>query len=302
MKYIYITNDTKIAEICQKIGIGRIFIDLELRGKLIRQGGMDTVISRHQVSDIGKIHGALNENQNMYSTSGPDVASTPAPGPRPDIMVRINSVYEGTGDEVDACIREGADLIMLPYYKSIHEVRSFLTAVNKRVKTVLLIETVEAVELLEETIALSKDLSLPIDEFYIGLNDLHLEMKKHFMFEILSDGTLERITNILKANKYTFGFGGLARLGAGDIPAESVLAEHLRIGSSRVILARSFFHQTPGDHDEAYYIDAENTMTREYQKILDYEGTLKDKPPEFFEKNKNILYEKINGVVKRLLT
>lgn len=282
MKYIYITNDTKIAQICQKIGIGRIFIDLELRGKLIRQGGMDTVISRHEISDIGKVRTALS------------------PTSRPEIMVRINSVYEGTKDEVDACVNEGADLIMLPYYKSLDEVRAFLSAVDKRAKTVLLIETVEAVELLSDTIALSKELGLPIDEFYIGLNDLHLEMKKHFMFEILSDGTLTKITDILKANNYTFGFGGLARLGAGEIPPESVLAEHLRIGSSRVILARSFFHQTPGDHDEAYYIEAENTMTLEYQKILDYEATLQDKSQDFFEENRNMLYKKINEVAARL--
>lgn len=281
MKYIYITNDIKIAKICQKIGIGRIFIDLELRGKLIRQGGMDTVISRHQVSDIGKISGALK-------------------GPRPDLMVRINSVYEDTQAEVDACINEGADLLMLPYYKSLSEVRAFLTAVGKRAKTVLLIETVEAVELLPDTIALSKELSLPIDEFYIGLNDLHLEMKKHFMFEILSDGTLSKITDILKANNCTFGFGGLARLGAGEIPPESVLAEHIRIGSSRVILARSFFHQTPAPHDESYYLDAENTMTLEYQKILDYESTLQDKSQTFFEENRNMLYQKIVEVTTRL--
>ena len=36
------------------------------------------------------------------------------------------------------------------------------------------------------------------------------------------------------------GFGGIARLGFGMLPAEHVIAEHYRLGSTAVILSRSF--------------------------------------------------------------
>ena len=37
-----------------------------------------------------------------------------------------------------------------------------------------------------------------------------------------------------------YGFGGIARLGTGDLPAEKVIMEHYRLGSTRAILSRSF--------------------------------------------------------------
>ena len=37
-----------------------------------------------------------------------------------------------------------------------------------------------------------------------------------------------------------FGIGGIACLGTGLLPAELILAAHLRLGSERVILSRSF--------------------------------------------------------------
>ena len=37
-----------------------------------------------------------------------------------------------------------------------------------------------------------------------------------------------------------YGFGGIAAIGTGTLPAETVLKEHYRLGSSSVILSRSF--------------------------------------------------------------
>jgi len=44
----------------------------------------------------------------------------------------------------------------------------------------------------------------------------------------------------IKQKSIPYGFGGIARLGTGLLPAENILAEHYRLGSSMVILSRSF--------------------------------------------------------------
>ncbi len=80
-----------------------------------------------------------------------------------------------------------------------------------------------------------------IDEIHIGLNDLHLSLGLTFMFELLANGVVESLCNKLRASSVTYGFGGIACLGQGLLPAENILYEHYRLGSSRVILSRSFF-------------------------------------------------------------
>ena len=62
------------------------------------------------------------------------------------------------------------------------------------------------------------------------------------MFELLADGIVDEIADTLKTNNIKFGFGGIGRIGggAGLIPAELILAEHIRLRSDMVILSRSF--------------------------------------------------------------
>jgi hypothetical protein len=97
------------------------------------------------------------------------------------------------------------------------------------------LETIDGVNLLEDLLKINE-----IDYIHIGLNDLHLEMKKTFMFELLADGTVDSIVEKIKTSKIPYGFGGVARIGEGLLPAENILAEHYRLGSSMVILSRSF--------------------------------------------------------------
>ena len=75
---------------------------------------------------------------------------------------------------------------------------------------------------------------------HIGLNDLHLELGMKFMFQLLSDGVVEQLGNKIKAAGIPFGFGGIARLDSGMLPGADVLKEHYRLGSSMVIVSRSF--------------------------------------------------------------
>ena len=214
IKLMYITNDQQIAGIAQNAGTDKIFVDLEVLGKAERQGSIDSVKSHHTVDDVARIRQILT---------------------RAELLVRVNPLYEGSKQEIDRVIAGGAQIVMLPMAKSAKEVEQFIRFVNGRARVNLLLETREADEALDNILALGG-----IDEVLIGLNDLHLSYRRTFMFELLSDGTVERICNKLRRNNVFYGFGGIARIGYGALPAENILAEHYRLGSQMVILSRSF--------------------------------------------------------------
>ena len=214
LKLMYITNDPEVAIIAEQNGVDRIFIDLETVGKELRQGGMNTVKSRHTVSDIVALRKVISKSE---------------------LLVRVNPIYDNSEAEINAVIEAGADIIMLPYFHSPDEVQIFLRYVDGRVKTMLLFETPASVECIDEILPLDG-----IDECFIGLNDLHLGLKRKFMFELLADGTVENICIKFKAAGKSYGFGGVARVGAGLLPAERIISEHTRLGSSAVILSRAF--------------------------------------------------------------
>lgn len=214
LKLMYITNRPEIAEIAENAGVDRIFIDLEQIGKAERQGGMDTVQSLHSLDDIKKVKSVLSKAA---------------------LLVRSNPIHEGSKEEIDAIIENGANIVMLPFFKTVNEVAKFIDLVNGRAKIMLLVETAEAVEKLDAILELDG-----IDEIHIGLNDLHLAYHMKFMFELLADGTVERLGKKILRKSIPFGFGGIAKLGSGMLPAEYVIKEHYRIGSSIAILSRSF--------------------------------------------------------------
>ena len=220
LKLMYITNNPAVARIAEEAGVDRIFVDMEYIGKADRQGGMDTVQSHHTTEDVRNIRKTVR---------------------KADIIVRINPIHEASGEygssreEIDEVIRAGADLIMLPYFKTMEEIKRFLSYIDHRVKSVLLLETPEAAELVDVILE-----SGGIDEIYIGLNDLSLGYGKQFMFELLADGTVEKLCVKFKLNGIPYGFGGIASIGKGDLPAEYVIREHYRLGSTCVILSRSF--------------------------------------------------------------
>lgn len=220
LKLMYITKEPEIARIVESAGVERIFIDMEYIGKDVRQGGMDTVQSNHTVDDVRKM-------KEIITTS--------------EVMVRVNPIHEATSayssskEEIDAVIKAGADVVMLPYFKSVEEVRTFVELVDGRVSTILLLETPEAVEIVDQIIELPG-----VNEIFIGLNDLSLGYRKKFMFEILADGTVEQLCLKFKQKGISYGFGGIASLDGGKLPGKYVVKEHYRLGSTCVILSRSF--------------------------------------------------------------
>lgn len=264
---MYITNNPTIAKIADRAGVDRIFIDLEVIGKAARQGGMDTVQSHHVIADIPTIKRQLTDAE---------------------LLVRSNPIHADSKKEIDAIINNGADIVMLPYFKTVDEVKQFIRYVDGRVKTMLLVETKEAVNEIDSILSLDG-----IDEIYIGLNDLHLSYGMDFMFQLLADGTVDRLADKFKSKGLPFGFGGIAKIGGGLLPGEYVIAEHYRLGSTRAILSRSFCNcEKMSDINVV-----EEVFNNGLSDIRVLESNLCGQDPLFFERNKNFVKETVNQIV-----
>jgi hypothetical protein len=214
MKLLYISNDIDKVQKADKIGIDFIFIDLEINGKKERQGHLDTFISNHSIEDVKKVKNILKNSK---------------------LLVRVNPICEGSKKEIEKVIEYGADVVMLPMFKTKEEVEKFVSFVNKRAKVCLLLETSEAFFRIDEILSVQG-----IDYIHIGLNDLHLSFGLDFMFECLSGDFMEHLVNKIAKKGIEFGIGGVARIGEGELPAEVILKEHIRLGSQMVILSRAF--------------------------------------------------------------
>ncbi len=275
LKLMYITNRPDVAKIAESAGVDRIFVDMEYIGKSDRQGGMDTVQSHHSIEDIRNIKNALTTAQ---------------------VMVRVNPIHEASADycsskeEIDSAINAGADILMLPYFKTAAEVREFVRLTAGRAKTLPLVETREAAECIDEILEIDG-----IDEIYVGLNDLSLSMGKGFMFELLSDGTVEALCSKFKQKSVPFGFGGIAALGKGMLPAEYVIREHYRLGSTCVILSRSFCNtELIADTTEI-----EKIFTSGVSAIRQLEAECKKQDDNYFLENQKEVAKKIKLISQK---
>lgn len=269
LKLQYITNNLNIALIAEKYGVERIWIDLETLGKEQRQKNMDSVKSHHKIQDIETIKPHLTLSE---------------------ILVRVNPWNVNSAQEIDAVINAGADTIMLPMWKSKNEVRNFLDSVNHRAKTTLLLETKEAVECLDEV------LEMDFDEIHIGLNDLHLSYGKTFLFELLADGTVERLCHKFKGKGVPYGFGGIAKLGAGMLQAEKIVMEHYRLGSTRAILSRSFCNSEIITNLN----EIEKNFAENMKKLREYELYAASATPAEYENNRRELGICVENIVKTM--
>lgn len=266
---MYITNDPTVAQIAEKNGVQRVWIDLETLGKEDRQKNLNTVKSHHCIHDIEVI-------SNVLTTS--------------EVLVRINPLNPGSEKEINQVIAAGADIIMLPMWKSVEDVKRFLGFVNGRVKTTLLLETKEAAECLDQVLELGG-----FDEIHIGLNDLHLSYGLTFMFELLANGTVESLCKKIAATGIPYGFGGIARIGEGTLPAEWIVKEHYRLGSTRAILSRSFCNaEEIKDLKTIEVIFAENMA-----RLRDCERGFTSISEEEFEENRKAVKRRVAEIVSR---
>lgn len=270
LNLMYITNDPKIAAIADKAKVDRVWIDLERLYKKERQSGMNTVKSHHTLEDIPKIKRVLKHSK---------------------LQVRINPINPDSKAEIDKAIEYGAEILMLPFFKSVDEVKAFLEFVDGRAVTNLLLETKEAVEVLDEILDLSG-----IDEIHIGLNDLHLSYGLKFMFQLISDGTVETLCKKIGKKGIPYGFGGIAKIGEGYVPAEHILAEHYRLKSSAAILSRSFYDTV----DQNDYTAIEKFFIDGIKEIREYEKMLESKPEEFFIQNHKTVCKEVENIISSM--
>ncbi len=272
LKLMYITNRTDVAKIAENAGVDRIFVDLEYIGKNLRQGGMDTVQNRHTPDDAANIKKSLTKAK---------------------LLVRVNPVHDATEDygsteeEINAVVAAGADIIMLPYFKTAEEVKRFITAVDSRARTMLLFESAASVENIDDILKIDG-----IDEAYIGLNDLSLDYGRKFLFSILADGTVEKITKKFAQKNIPFGFGGLATLDGGLLPGKKVLPEHYDLGSGSVILSRAFCN-TNLIKDLS---EIEQVFESGVKAIREYEDFCSKQNDAFFKQNHKELQEIVNRI------
>lgn len=245
IKLMLITNSPDVASFAESSDVDRIMIDLEILGKHERQGGLNTIISDHQVSDIPKVKSVLSRSQ---------------------LVVRVNPLHAESKEEIDCVVDSGADLIMLPMFNHPNEVLSFLELLNGRVPSILLVETIQSAIRLPGILSLAG-----IHEVYFGLNDLRISTGLNFLFEAVSGRLVEHLGRLAREKNIPWGFGGIARIGTGELPAELVLAEHVRLGSSCVILSRAFHNNSLSIEDMNRSID----LPREVAKLREAEASLK---------------------------
>lgn len=274
LKLMYITKDPEIAVIAENAGVDRIFIDMEYIGKSIRQGGMDTVQCYHTVEDVRRIRKVIKKAQ---------------------IMVRVNLLHNATDEycsseeEINAVMDAGADLVMLPYFHGAEDIERFVKIVNGRARVFPLLESKDALENIDEILGVQG-----IDEIHIGLNDLSLDLKKKFMFELLADGTVEGLCEKFSHKGIPYGFGGIGRLGKGDLPAEYIIKEHYRLGSTCAILSRSFCNANVIEDKE----EIKRVFERGMREIRDLESECQEQGEEYFKNNKATVKAKVKAIVE----
>lgn len=271
LKLMILAADPQSAIDAQNAGIDRVFYDLEYIGKESRQHGRNTVKSMNSIDDIPAVRKVLDKSE---------------------LLVRTNPIHAYTKMEVDKAIEYGADILMLPMVMDQHDVEQFVSYVNGRAKVCIMIETAAAMARLDKILAVPG-----VSELFIGLNDLHISMGLTFMFEFLSNGLLEYIANKCNKAGMPFGFGGIARIGEGDLPSDNILGEHVRLGSQSVILSRTF-KGIVGVDKNVRPID----LSEEVQKVRNRVKEIEQWNDEQHRENMKFIGEAVDKVIYKILT
>ncbi len=213
-----ISNEPDWIRAGDEAGIERIGLDIERLGKLERQGHIPNArISNHTLDDLKVVTSLVRKA-------------------RP--FVRLNRPHPGTKDEIEQALALGAGSIMLPGFRQRDEAVRFIEWVDGRAEAVLLLETVAAVDRLEDFISLAG-----VSEIMVGLNDLSLELNLSGPMEVAASDLMRHLSGEIRGAGIRFGFGGVARPEIMNlpVPADLVLAGYARHGAGSAWIARSFF-------------------------------------------------------------
>lgn len=245
LNLLFITKDIKLASICETSGVNYIMVDLEIEGKEARQAGKNTLISDHKIADVVNLRTVINKSE---------------------LWVRINPISSNSKKEIDDVISAGADALMLPMADDASTVSKFSNLVNGRAKRILLLETIPA--LVRASDICTREL---VDGVHIGLNDMHIDGRLDFMFELMSSYILDSLSNLLKKRGIPFGIGGVAPISQKNLLSSSlIVSQHARLGSTQVIMSRAFRQLFKGDDDEvkANLSNEIFTLRQEYRRSL----------------------------------
>lgn len=264
-----LSADPSTAAEAQSAGVDRIFYDLEYIGKAERQHGRDTVKSNNTLDGIQAVREAVTTSE---------------------LLVRTNQINAHSQMEVDKAVEYGADALMLPMVIDHQDVEQYVAMVGGRARVYIMVETAAALA------RLNKILAVPgVDEIFIGLNDLHISMGLTFMYELLSGGIVEYVAGKCQAAGMPFGFGGIARIGEGDLPCDYILGEHVRLGSSSVILSRTFKGLRGADAN-ARSIDLRREVGKVRARMAEIEGWDDARHAE----NRKLIVESVDKVVRKM--
>ncbi len=194
-----------------ELGFDALIVDLEREGKHHRQSGFDTQISAHTIDDLGAIRSTTDTH----------------------IICRIDSMSAGSSRQINDVIFAGADEILVPMVRHPREVEGALELADGRVGVGVMIETVDALRIVENLA------ELPISRAYLGLNDLWIERRTPNRFTALSDGTADKVSSALGG--IPFGVAGLTHpLLGSPLPCRHLVNELSRLGCGFTFLRRAF--------------------------------------------------------------
>ena len=129
MKYICFTNNPLIVSSLDPIDeVDTIFVDLEVLGKNKRQKNTKSLISNHSYQDIDILRSKIKSSF---------------------LGVRIDPYNINTENQINKCIQNGAEVIMLPMFTNLDEIKKVLSIINKRAYLDLLFETPESLNLID---------------------------------------------------------------------------------------------------------------------------------------------------------
>lgn len=246
LELILISNDLEISSYAYDSGVDIIMIDLEVLGKEIRQKNFNMVQNYHTIKDIELFRKRFPKNK---------------------LIVRSNSPKYIHSDEIRDILSFEPDFLMIPFFDKLCEIKNFVDSINQtKTKVLPLFETASSVFRMRDFV----DAGI-ISDYYIGLNDLRLTIGYDFLFEAVSNDIIDYASEIIKTNSNNrFGFGGISRIGTGDLPADLILAEHVRLNSNYVILSRAFHNSSLNIHDMKSKINLPHEIRKLREKEIEF--------------------------------
>ncbi len=210
------TDDPELGRQAERAGVDRIGPDFEIFGKAGRQDASSSWISHHDVARLPDIAASLSKSR---------------------LFARINPIHAHSKQEIEFLLQQGVAVLMLPFFQDSDQVRWFVNFVEGRARTVLLLETPQAMARVRDIVAIEG-----IDEIHIGLNDLHRGLGLRNHFELLVSPVMDMLSDVVKSAGLAFGFGGIGRIDDAALPVapELVYPQYIRLQADRALLSRVF--------------------------------------------------------------